>query len=376
MLISSRSGRPDREIEIKGHMKVEDFDRLQHVILNGPKIQLGFNLRRIISWIWFEIQILRSFSMIRKWRPDVIMVSSLSILTFISGIILKKILKIPLIVEVRDIYPLTLVEVAGFKVWNPAVLLLGIVEKAGYKNADQIVSSLPNLGPHVEQRLGYAKSVHWLPMGYDPDFYREIEDQNTEPNLADQQITQTKSDFSVGYCGTVGLANALQASLLGFDLASDELPNAHLWIIGGGNLLDKYKEKFAHNQNIHFLGHQPKKNISKLISHFDVVINPWLDRPIYKYGVSPNKWIDYMQAAKPILAPYGGFKFLIDEHDAGWFIEPESAETFRREIVKLAGLPRTDLVQKGLNGKKLLENNLSYANLANNLHGILCKSMR
>ena len=83
--------------EISGHLIIQK--------LKGPYISLGMNLKRIWSWIIFEYRIIKDFQRIRDFQSDIIIVSSLSILTFLSGVYLKRRLKRPLVLEVRDLYP-------------------------------------------------------------------------------------------------------------------------------------------------------------------------------------------------------------------------------------------------------------------------------
>jgi hypothetical protein len=66
------------------------------------------SLRRIISWIDFEIKLL--FAPLNNFpRPDIIIVSSLSLLTILNGIRLRRLYSAKLIFEIRDIWPLTLI---------------------------------------------------------------------------------------------------------------------------------------------------------------------------------------------------------------------------------------------------------------------------
>ncbi len=370
MLVSSRSTIVDNFPAFRRRVKYEAFGRLTHAILNGPVIGLGLNLRRFLSWLWFELQILRLFPDIRRWKPDVVIVSSLSILTFLTGIVLKRILRVPLVLEVRDIYPLTQVEVGGFSRWHPTVIVLGWIERIGYRNADAIVSSLPNLAPHVETQINQSKPVTYLPMGYDPEFY---EDSEPSELCVDSicQIDEKREAFSVAYCGTIGLANALREPLEAFRLLANKLPHVHLWIVGDGPLRTKYEREFGSVPNIHFLGRHSKTDLPHLLEKFDIVINPWLDKPIYRFGISPNKWIDYMHAAKPILVSYNGYPLQIEKEKIGWLIPPQDKFAFRDAIVKLSNSPNEEIVSRGRNAKLYLQEHLSYEGLASQLNELL-----
>ena len=83
--------------------------------LNGPLISYGLSMKRILSWIIFEWNLFVLLLLPNKLkRPDYIIVSSLSLLTFVIGVWLKRKYKTKLILEIRDIWPATIVESGRF----------------------------------------------------------------------------------------------------------------------------------------------------------------------------------------------------------------------------------------------------------------------
>ena len=66
-----------------------------------------------------------------------------------------------------------LTENGGFNRFNPFVLILSFVEWLGYKYSDQIVATMPNLGEHVSNILGYSRKVHCIPMGISEEMLAE-----------------------------------------------------------------------------------------------------------------------------------------------------------------------------------------------------------
>ncbi|MBL8890160.1 MAG: glycosyltransferase family 4 protein [Planctomycetaceae bacterium] len=368
-LISSRSTVSTKIPKFRGLSKDETFGPLTNSILNGPTTSIGFSLKRIWSWLWFEIQVLRLFPRLRAWKPDVIIVSSLSILTFATGVFLKWMLRRPLIVEVRDVYPATLVEVGGLSKWNPFVWLLRQVERFGYRHADMIFSSLANLEPHVAEAIGQQKPVAYLPMGYDPEFYEQSSDLSPAGRIAEQRLKELQGKFLIGYAGTIGKANALQCPLDVFRDFTESNPNLAFVLLGDGPLLDSYRETYSRFNNIVFLGRVDKSDLGKLLSMMDVVINPWLDLSIYRFGISPNKWIDYMQAKKPILAPFGGYQQVLETVNCGWFVKPEDPAALHSSIETIAKLPKEELRKMGDNGYRYMTAELSYATLGVKMFG-------
>ena len=330
MLIGSRSTLGDVP-DIHGLYQKRTEDHLQMVTLNGPKINLGFNFNRLKSWWIFEKNLIRFRSSIRGFKPDRILVSSLSILTFLSGVYLKRWLKRPLIIEIRDIYPLTLLEVGSYSKRNPAVMLLSWVEKFGYENADMIISTLPNAKEHIASVIDKPFRFKWIPMGVDTDYF------NSASGITVPDINPQKK-FIVGYAGTLGKANALDAL---FEAALDlekSNPGIEFIFIGDGPMKSEYVQRYGSLSNVRFLPSVKKNELQPYLKQMDLLVNTWLDKPIYRFGISPNKWMDYMLAAKPILVAYNGYRCIIEEAGCGKFVAAENKDAIRNGILEFAAM--------------------------------------
>ena len=137
----------------------EEIEGLKVVWLRTLKYIKTNSIRRILGWIDFELQLLR-LNKKELPSPDVIICSSLSLLTILNGFLLKRKFQCKLIFEVRDIWPLTLVEEGGYSRFHPLILLLAAIEWLGYCYADEVVGTMPNLQEHVSDVLGYERLIH------------------------------------------------------------------------------------------------------------------------------------------------------------------------------------------------------------------------
>ena len=363
MLVGSRSTLGDVP-EIHGLYQKRTEDHLQMVTLNGPKIHLGFNLKRLKSWWIFEKNLIRFRSSIRRFNPDRILVSSLSILTFLSGVYLKRLLKRPLIVEIRDIYPLTLLEVGGYSKRHPAVMLLSWVEKYGYTHADMIISTLPNAKEHIASVIKKPFRFKWIPMGVDQEYFNSAT-QTTVPDI------NPEKKFIVGYAGTLGKANALNEL---FEAAVDlekTNPEIEFVFIGDGPMKADYQQQYQSLSNVKFLASVKKNELQPYLKQMDLVVNTWLDKPIYRFGISPNKWMDYMLAAKPILVAFNGYRCIIEEAGCGKFVAAENKDAICNGILEFAAMSPEQRKEMGENGRKYLLENLTYKQLAKELYNFI-----
>ncbi len=338
------------------------FKSIQHdgfdqVILNGPEVKLGFGLRRIISWIWFEFAFF-IWSLTRRERPDYLIVSSLSILTLYTGIILSRIFHCRLIVEIRDIYPLTLTEVGNFKRNHFLIRVLASIERKAYRNADSIISTLEGLEKHIQKvSPGNEHKFTFIPMGVDPTSLK------TKSSL---QPRPDEDKFMVGYAGSFGKS---QATLIIFQaikaLSIDS--NIHFLLIGDGPEKASGLKLVRGCENFTDYGSVPKSRVHNYLQQCDILLNPWLDLPIYQFGISPNKWMDYMLSSRPFILCFNGKPSILQEAGCAFFVSAENSDRLVDKIRACSKLESSILNEMGRKGYNYLANNLSYKSLGERL---------
>lgn len=328
---------------------------------------------RILSWLEFEIKLW----MIPKRmlpKPDVVIASSLSLLSILNGYRLKRKYGCKLIFEVRDIWPLTLIEEGGFSRKNPGIVLMAWIEKFGYRHADIIVGTMPNLGEHVTSVMGREMYCRCIPFGFDAELYSNPE------LLPDEYVTKyiPKRKFIVGYAGTIGLTNALDAFI---DCAIEMKRNEriHFILLGDGDCLEAYKKKTLGLKNISFLPKVRKTQVQAVLEYCDVLYFSVKDSKVWHYGLSLNKLIDYMMAAKPIIASYNGYRSMVNEANCGIFIPVNSVPALQEAIYYYECMTPEQLREIGSRGRVWLIENRPYKKIAKDyyqLFNLMRNSMR
>lgn len=61
--------------------------------------------------------------------------------------------------------------------------------------------------------------------------------------------------------------------------------------------------------------------VQSVLSHADVLYLSTFNSKVWNYGQSLNKLIDYMVAARPIIASYSGYRSMVDESGAGFLFQ-------------------------------------------------------
>lgn len=368
VLITSDSNQLTEPPKLVTSYLIQETDGMKLCWVRTKKYSVAKSLSRVLSWLHFEWRLIwlpkKQFS-----KPDVVVVSSLSLLTIFNGFWWRIRYKCRLIFEVRDIWPLTLTEEGGFSPNNPFIKLFALVEYLGYKYADNIVGTMPNLIEHVNEVLGYPKRVYCVPMGVDCSISTY-----SEPLLDEFEASYfTPRKFVVAYVGTIGITNALETFFKCAKMMND-ISNIQFLVVGDGDLLESFQKKYSSLCNLKFAPRIPKEKVQSVLTHCDLLYFSVYPSKVWKYGQSLNKVIDYMMAGKPIIASYTGYTSMINEAACGSYVPAGNREALKQEIIRYYNMTKDERNEIGARGKAWLVENRTYKKLAKSYLNIIFDS--
>ncbi|MBE6829560.1 MAG: glycosyltransferase family 4 protein, partial [Ruminococcaceae bacterium] len=105
---------------------------------------------------------------------------------------------------------------------------------------------------------------------------------------------------------------------------------------------------------------QPVKRdqIPELLGQMDALYVGLQRQPLFRFGVSPNKLMDYMMAAKPVIFAIEAGNDMVKDAKCGISIPPEDSSAIAKAAKKLAGLSKEELNAMGRRGREyILQNN-------------------
>jgi glycosyltransferase involved in cell wall biosynthesis len=370
VIITSDSNQLGVMPQLDGAVWLQQVDGMTVCWLRTMKYQVAKSARRILSWLDFEWRLLRLPKKSLP-RPDVVVVSSLSLLTVLNGLLLRWRYQCRLVLEIRDIWPLSITEEGGFSPRNPLVLGLGWIERLGYRHADAIVGTMPNLQDHVSAVLGRAAAAHCIPMGVAEDAL-----QAATPLPADYAPTHIpQGKFIVAHAGTIGITNALETFLDCAQSLQDH-PQLHFLVVGEGDLRAHYQQKYAQVRNLSFAPRVPKAMVQSVLAHCDLLYFSVHPSKVWRYGQSLNKVIDYMLAGKPVVASYTGYPSMINEAGCGSYVPAGSVADLRHEILRYAGMGADERARIGQRGRDWIIAHRRYPVLAQQYLRILLPALQ
>ncbi len=356
-VINSNSFNKIKSIKLKNLYNFRNIDGVNYITIKTKKYDNSYSINRLISWFDFEIK-LCLLPLKEIYKPDIVIVSSLSLLTIINGIFFKLIFKSKLIFEIRDIWPLSLIEYKGYSRNNIFILLLRFIEYIGYRFSDQIIGTMPLLSEHVNKIIGKNNKVRNIPNGFN---IKMLENNN----ISNKRINNIlNSDMKViTYIGSIGISNNLDAF---FKTIKNLSSNNELYflVIGDGELKKKYKDKYGNLKNLFISDEVDNRFVNNILSRSSILYFSLSNNKIWDYGQSLNKIINYMLSGKPIIASYSGHRSMLNEANCGEFIEVDNFIELEKAFIKYSKLSKKESSIIGMRGKNWLLRNRSYKKLA------------
>ena len=232
------------------------------------------------------------------------------------------------------------------------------IEKSVYSKFDQIIANTPFMKNWSEEMNG--KNIIIIPQGVDSDLMKPLSKDLELQN----KIGILSNDKVVMYLGSIHSISGLPIILKNLPDIIKEIPNFKLLVVGGGAHLENLKQlskKLSIEKFVIFTNYVPYLEIPKYCSLADLCINPFEVTDMTK-KLSPVKIFDLLACGKSILAtPLDGLLFDFPK-ESNILIYSE-LENFKEKIISL--LNDENLNSLGINGRKFVEENYTWENVAN-----------
>ncbi|MDR7271891.1 glycosyltransferase involved in cell wall biosynthesis [Pelomonas saccharophila] len=350
--------------EMAGLPREEIIDGIRYRWLPVPSYQ-GNGVGRLRNILSFLRQLRAdAWRLTREFRPDAVIASSTYPMDVWVAKKLAKLAKAKLVYEVHDLWPLSLIELSGMSPHHPFVLMCGKAEADAYRDADVVVSMLPCVHEHMASRGLDLKRLRIVPNGFAPEEWQGASAPLGETLKAHLDAERAAGRVIVGYAGSMGLPNALDVLL---DAAAKlRGPPISFVLVGSGHEATRLAQRVEAEglKNVRFFAPIPKAQIPTLLNHFDIAYIGWQRTPIYRFGIAPNKLIDYLMAGRAVLHSVEAGNDPVAEAGAGLTVAPEDAEAVAQGLLKLAALSSAERAAMGERGRAFAMAHHAYPVLA------------
>lgn len=307
------------------------------------------NWKRIFNMLSFAR---RSCKVARRLRrdniipaADIIIGSSVHLFAVLTAYRISKQFGARFFMEVRDLWPATLVEFKPKLKYHPVIIFFSILERFLARRAEKLITVLPKAYLYYEKIKIARERIVWIPNGVDPALFSRH-----------NQIIKTggTKSFIVMYAGILGLESNIETLFRAAEIMKEHKYEIEFVIYGDGErrvFLEKLKEALA-LEKVKLKDLVPKKDVPAVLAQADAL---WIGtrnvKNLYKYGFSFNKLFDYLAAGRPLLFSINCDYNPVESAGAGLTVPPEDPKALAEAIIQLLKTPESDRKKMGIKGQ-------------------------
>jgi putative colanic acid biosynthesis glycosyltransferase WcaI len=319
--------------EYRGHLRLIEDDHGVRVVRTFLYAAANKGVvKRGLCYVSFALSsILQGYGPVG--RPDIVIATSPQFLVTLSGFALSRLKGVPLVTEIRDLWPDSIVAVGASAANSPLVRGLRVLEGFVYRHSDLVISVTRSFVPLLEDRG--ARRVGFISNGADPAAFAPS---------ATRDVLRSRfglgNRFVASFVGTLGMAHGLDTVLDAAEILR-ERPDVLFWLVGEGARRAALQAEARRRglPNVRFEGQVPREEIPNVLAASDAALVLLRPDPLFE-TVRPSKMFEAMAAACPVvLGVRGESRAVLDESGGGIGIEPGSGDALARAVVELAADP-------------------------------------
>jgi glycosyltransferase involved in cell wall biosynthesis len=282
-------------------------------------------------------------SVLLGWRAsgpaDVVVVSSPTFFSILSGWLLARLKRARFVVEIRDLWPAIFVEL-GVLTNRRVIWLLERLELAAYAAADQVVVVSEGFRADLLRRGVPEAKVHTVRNGVDPGRFTPS---TAAPPSLRARLGAGPGDCLVLYAGTHGISQALPAIADAAALLDGQAIHGgaiRFAFVGDGADKRRLERRIAELglRNVVLLPGVPNAEMPELLAAADICLVPLRRVPLFATFI-PSKMFEYLAAGKTVIGSVTGEAARILAEAGAVVVPPEDSDSLAAAIAELAAAP-------------------------------------
>lgn len=292
---------------------------------------------------------------------DVLIASSPPFFPHLSGEAVRRARRLPIVLEVRDLWPDYVVEMGILGADSLAARALFRVERALLRRADAVTVVTESFRRRIEEKGVPRERIHVMPAGVDGDQYFPSDEPPPLPALA-----HGPGEFIVGYLGNFGAGQALGSVLEAAARLREVEPRIRFVLVGDGPQGRQLRETVdtLRLSNVSIHPPIPKSDTRAFYAHCDVCLVPLAALRVFQETI-PSKLFEILACERPIIASVEGeARTVAESSGAAWITPPEDAAALVEAVLRAAGTPRPERARMGASGRRFALAHFSRAAIA------------
>ena len=324
-------------------------------------------LALILNYISYLFSALFAFVFFVR-RPNVIVATTPQFFCGIAGVLASWLKWRPLVLEVRDIWPESIVTVGAIE-QGFVIRSLERLERWMYRSASHIVTVGPGYRDNILSKVDVKDRISMVTNGVDPDHFEPKKDCQ-----AFRQRYELGERFVCSYVGTVGMAHGLDVVIRAAERFKQDGRNDVVFVVvGGGAKLDQMRRTVA-ERDLHDLikltGRLDKAEIPNALAASDACLVHLSKVDLFEH-VIPSKIFETMAMERPIIMGVRGrARDIVLSAESGVAMEPEDDAQLFKILSWMVGAPES-VEQMGHNGRNFVVRHFSRDELAKDMLSII-----
>jgi len=198
-------------------------------------------------------------------------------------------------VEVRDLWPESIIALGLARAWNPLMRMLDWKERSAYRAADRVVCLLAGAEAHMKARGLPCSRFVWIPNGVSDSEIQSAREigELSHPVIARINAVKQQGRRVVLYAGGMGPPNAMNTIIDAANTLSSADPPIQFVLIGSGASRAQLEQRAANLPNVEFLDEVDRSIVHGMLHISDCAVVSFHKNALYHHGISPNKLFDY-----------------------------------------------------------------------------------
>jgi glycosyltransferase involved in cell wall biosynthesis len=292
---------------------------------------------------------------------DVVVVSSPTFFSILSGWLLARLKRARFVLDVRDLWPAIFVEL-GVLTNRRIIAVLERLELAAYAAADQVVVVSEGFRDNLIRRGVPPEKVHTIRNGVDLGRFTPAGGSSGERDELRARLGAGPDDCLVLYAGTHGISQGLTA--IADAAALLDRRAIRFAFVGDGADKKRLARRVAELglRNVMLLPGVPNAEMPALLAAADICLVPLRKVPLFATFI-PSKMFEYLAAGRAVIGSVAGEAAQILAEAGAVVVPPEDSGSLAAAITALAADPplRTEI---GRVGRAFVERHYDRAALA------------
>ena len=319
---------PEYRGELFHRSSLDGIDVIRVWVKASPKKNF---INRMLFYISFMFFSSLAGLFITKSRYDLIYASSPPLFVGATGLFLSWQKRIPLVFEVRDLWPESAIALKAFTN-RLAIRWAYRLEEACYAHANKVIVVTQGIFERLVQRGIPENRLFLIPNGANTELFRYRPE--AREHIRDKIGLDEK--FVVIYAGIHGIAQGLETVVETARLLAND-SRVYFVMIGDGpqkRELSILIQRYGLN-NLTLLPEQPRGHIPDYLSAADVALVPLRKVDIFE-GALPSKIFDAWACNLPVLVSIAGeARQVVELAGGGIYVPPEDAVSLKDAILSL-----------------------------------------